>query len=140
MFDAEIGVGAKQIGFVADTVTSGPAGAGLVASQIKFSVDPEQAQKLIDGLADARDRLQELYDQAQDLQWMSSPGKDLYSGVATLAIQQSAGMDEGGYGWASRKAFDTLNTTIQNIQAALETYKNQDQATADAFKGEGNQS
>jgi hypothetical protein len=139
MFDAESGGGAKQIGFMADTVASGPAGAGLVVGQTQFSVDPEQAQKLIDGLADARDRLQELYDQSQELQWIASPGKDFYSGMATQAIHQSAGTEAGGYGYASRLAYETLNNTIQNIQAALETYKGQDQATADAFKGEGTQ-
>ncbi|WP_447006079.1 ESX secretion-associated protein EspG [Saccharothrix isguenensis] len=33
MFDAESGGGTRKIGFVADTVAGGPAGAGLVASQ-----------------------------------------------------------------------------------------------------------
>ncbi|MBB5808127.1 hypothetical protein F4560_007895 [Saccharothrix ecbatanensis] len=140
MFDAEIGVGAKQIGFVADTVASGPAGAGLVASQTKFSVDPQQAQKLIDGLIEARDKLQGLMDAAERLVGVQSPGKDPYSGSATLAIRRSAGEDVGGYKWANKEAYKALTNTILNIQASLENYKNQDQATADAFKGEGNQS
>ncbi|GAB2972937.1 hypothetical protein [Saccharothrix stipae] len=138
MLDAGGGGGAKQIGFVADTVASGPGGAGLVASQTHFRVDPAQAQKLIDGLADARDRLQELNNDAYQLQSIGSPGKDFYSGMATIAIQTAAGTDVGGYAWANQKAYDALNNTIQNIQASLEAYKNQDDATADAFKGEGN--
>lgn len=138
MLDAESG-GARKIDFVADTVAAGPAGAGagLVATQTRFSVDPAQAQKLIDGLIDARDRLQELYNDSQQLTMISSPGKDPYSGFATLAIRRSGGTDEGGYGWANMKAYEALDNTIMNIQAALETYQTQEQATTDAFKGEG---
>lgn len=136
MLDAGGAIG-KRIGFVADTVAAGGPGAGLVATQTQFSVDPAQAQKLINGLADARDRLQKLNRAAVQLQSMGSPGKDVYSGMATLAIQRAAGEDAGGYAWANKMAFDALNATIQNIQASLDTYKNQDEATADAFKGEG---
>ena len=60
-----------------------------------------------------------------------------YSGFATLAIRKSAGGEEGGYVWANKEAYKALTNTILNIQAALETYKGQDEATADAFKGEG---
>ncbi|ROP38021.1 hypothetical protein [Saccharothrix texasensis] len=137
MLDAGAGGGAKQIGFVADTVSAGPAGAGLVASQTRFSVDPEQAQKLIEGLTEARDRLQELFDESHLLTNLSSPGKDPYSGFATLAIQRAGGTEQGGYGWANQEAYKALDNTIKNIQASLENYRNQDQATADAFSGEG---
>ncbi|WP_158846359.1 hypothetical protein [Saccharothrix deserti] len=137
MLDAESGGGMRRIGFVADTVAPSGPGAGLVSTQTQFSVDPEQAQKLIDGLADARDRLQKLNRDANMLQSMGSPGKDVYSGMATLAIQRTAGEDVGGYAWANKMAFDALNNTIQSIQASLNTYKNQDETTADAFKGEG---
>ncbi|KOX12934.1 hypothetical protein ADK67_46240 [Saccharothrix sp. NRRL B-16348] len=137
MLDAGGGGGAKQIKFVADTVSSGPAGSGLVASQTSFSVDPEQAQKLIDGLVEARDKLQQLNRDAFALQSIGSPGKDVYSGMAALAIQRAAGTDEGGYGWANKMAYEALNNTINNIQTSLDSYKAQDEATADAFKGEG---
>ncbi|MEU4444008.1 hypothetical protein AB0K14_11245 [Actinosynnema sp. NPDC050801] len=137
MLDAVGGGGAKKIGFVADTVASGPGGAGLVASQTHFSVDPEQAQKLIDGLIEARDKLQALEKKADRLVGVQSPGKDPYSGFATLAIRRSAGGDPGGYIWANKEAYKALTNTILNIQAALANYKSQDQATADAFKGEG---
>ncbi|WP_439423042.1 hypothetical protein [Saccharothrix sp. HUAS TT10] len=124
---------------MADTVAAGPAGAGLVATRTRFSVDPEQAQKLIDGLLDARDRLQELYDQSHQLTGISSPGKDPYSGFATLAIHRAGGTEAGGYGWANQEAYKALDNTIKNIEAALETYKNQDRESEDAFKREGNQ-
>ena len=137
MLDAGGGGGAKQIRFVADTVSAGPAGAGLTASQTSFSVDPAQAQKLIDGLTEARDRLQALERQAERLLNVQSPGKDPYSGFATLAIRNAAGAEAGGYLWANKEAYKALTNTMRNIQAALDTYKNQDQATADAFKGEG---
>ncbi len=137
MLDAGGGGGVKKIGFVADTVSSGPAGSGLVASQTRFSVDPEQAQKLIEGLTEARDRLQELLNDSYQLTNISSPGKDPYSGFATLAIQRAGGTEPGGYGWANKEAYKALDNTINNIKASLENYKNQDQATADAFQGEG---
>jgi hypothetical protein len=140
MLDAVGGGGAKQIGFLADTVSAGPAGAGLVASQTRFSVDPEQAQKLINGLADARDQLQVLFDTTARSVFTGPPGKDPYSESAATTIKQTAGADPGGYSWASSKAIDALNSTIQSIQASLDTYKNQDQATADAFTGGGTQS
>ncbi|MFD0203210.1 MULTISPECIES: hypothetical protein [Saccharothrix] len=138
MLDAGGGGGVKRIGFMADTVSAGPAGSGLTASQTQFSVDPEQAQKLIDGLVEARDKLQVLVREAERLSAVQSPGKDPYSGFATLAIRRSAGAEEGGYLWANKQAYKALTNTILNVQAALESYKNQDQETADAFKGEGN--
>lgn len=137
MLDAGGGGGVGKIGFLADTVASGPAGAGLVATQTYFTVDRAQAQKLIDGLVEARDKLQQLNRDAFTLQSIGSPGKDVYSGMATLAIQRAAGTEEGGYAWANKMAYDALNNTIMNIQASLDGYKNQDEATADAFKGEG---
>jgi hypothetical protein len=140
MFDTEAGGGTRQIGFVADTVSAGPAGAGLVASQTQFKVELSQVQKLIDGLADTRNRLQELYDQNVGFMILGSPGQDPYSKSATTTIKQTAGTDPGGYGWAGLKAIEALNNTIENIQASLAMYQNQEQATADAFKGEGNQS
>ncbi|MEV8439479.1 hypothetical protein AB0425_19060 [Actinosynnema sp. NPDC051121] len=140
MLDAEGGGGAAQIGFVADTVSAGPAGAGLVASQTYFRVDLSQVQKLVDGLADARDRLQELYDTTVRSVITGPPGKDPYSESAATTIQQTAGPDPGGYAWANSRAIEALNTTMQNIQASLDSYKNQDQATTDAFNGGGDQS
>ncbi|MCE6993484.1 hypothetical protein LZG04_01480 [Saccharothrix sp. S26] len=140
MLDAGGGGAVARIGFVADTVSAGPAGSGLTAGQTAFTVDLAQAQKLIDGLAEARDRLQELYDQNVGFMILGSPGQDPYSQSATTTIKQTAGTDPGGYGWASLKAIDALNSTIESIQASLATYQNQEQANADAFKGEGNQS
>ncbi|MEU4743128.1 hypothetical protein AB0G02_22055 [Actinosynnema sp. NPDC023658] len=140
MLDAGGGGGAVQIGFVADTVSAGPMGSGLTAGQTHFRVDLAQAQKLIDGLADARNRLQELYDQNVGFMILGSPGQDPYSQSATTTIKRTAGTEAGGYGWASLKAIAALNKTIESIQASLATYQNQEQATADAFKGEGNQS
>ncbi|XVS65711.1 hypothetical protein ACQPYE_06540 [Actinosynnema sp. CA-299493] len=125
---------------MADTVSAGPAGSGLTAGQTAFTVDLAQAEKLINGLADARDRLQELYDRTYYLTVTGPPGKDPYSESAAVAIGQTAGGDPGGYALANSKAIDALNSTIQSIQASLDTYKNQDQATTDAFTGEGNQS
>lgn len=140
MVDAGGGGLIGKIGFVADTVSAGPAGAGLVAGQTHFTVDLAQAQKLIDGLADARDRLQSLYDQAWTFSISGGPGNDPYSESAATTIAQTAGGDPGGYGWASTRAIEALNRTIQSIQASLDNYQSQEQANTDAFRGGGNQS
>ncbi|ONI85588.1 hypothetical protein ALI22I_27810 [Saccharothrix sp. ALI-22-I] len=147
MLDAESGGGAKRIGFIADTVTNvvgdvaqGMVGAPppkLVATQTQFSVDPEQAQKLIEGLAEARNRLQELNRSALQLMMVPSSAKDPYSAQVVEAIRRTAGNDVGGYGWANTMAYEALTTTIEKIEASLATYRNQDQETADAFNGGG---
>ena len=145
MLDAG-GGGSARIGFIADTVAqvAGDAAQGvksaaskLVATQTQFSVDPEQAQKLIDGLAEARNRLQELNRSAGQLIFLPSDAKDPYSAQMVDAIQRTAGHDVGGYGWANKMAAEALTKTIQKIQDSLAAYQNQDEATADAFNGEG---
>jgi hypothetical protein len=109
-------------------------------TQTKFSVDPEQAQKLIDGLTAARDRLEALYRESWQLRNAASPGKDMYSGFATLAIRKSAGDDEGGYGWANQKAQEALTHTMENIQKALDKYRGVDNSNQQPFKSGGSNS
>ncbi|MFD1152431.1 hypothetical protein [Saccharothrix hoggarensis] len=146
MWDAESGGGAERIGFVADTVNVVGGAAGgmvgapppmLVATQTEFSVDPEQAQKLIDGLAEARNQLQELNRNVSQLMFLPATAKDPYSALVIEAIQRTAGPEVGGYAWANNKAAEALSKTIQKIQASLANYKGQDEATADAFNGGG---
>ncbi|MEV1116461.1 hypothetical protein AB0I91_15430 [Actinosynnema sp. NPDC049800] len=145
MLDAESGGGAR-IGFIADTVSqvAGDAAKGmmsagprLVATQTQFSVDPEQAQKLIDGLVEARDRLQELNRDAFQLMMIMTSGGEPYGAEAVKAIARTAGGDVGGYTWANTMAAEALTKTIQKIQDSLAAYQAQDEAAADAFNGGG---
>ncbi|WP_433269430.1 hypothetical protein ACQPZF_06965 [Actinosynnema sp. CS-041913] len=118
---------------MADTVAKGP-GAGFVTTKTKFFVDPGEAQRLIDGLKQALEKLIETRDTAEEITFTGSPGKDVYSGFATLAIHKTAGSEEGGYSWANQKAQEALENTIENITKALDEYKGTDSAAADALK------
>ncbi|MEU4802808.1 hypothetical protein [Actinosynnema sp. NPDC023587] len=134
MLDA--GGGGGKLGFVADTVAKGP-GAGFVSTRTTFFVEPGEAQRLIDGLKEALEKLLETKRTAERIAAANSPGKDVYSGVATLTLRKTAGDEEGGYGWANLKAQQTLEKTISNIQQALDEYRATDSAAADALKPKG---
>ncbi len=134
MLDA--GGGGGKLGFVADTVAKGP-GAGFVSTQTRFYVEPDEAQRLIDGLKQALEKLTATKQVSDEIAVTQSPGKDVYSGIATLTIRKTAGDEEGGYGWANRKAQVALQNTIMNIQKALDEYKGTDSAAADALKPKG---
>ncbi|GAA1357568.1 hypothetical protein [Saccharothrix algeriensis] len=131
MLDA--GGGGAKLGFVADTVARGP-GAGYVATQTKFSVDPAEAQRLIDGLKQALEKLVNTKLVSDEIAASNSPGKDVYSGMATLTIRKTASDEPGGYGWANLEARKALENTIENIQKALDEYQGTDSAAADALK------
>ncbi|NUT47282.1 MAG: hypothetical protein HOV94_08210 [Saccharothrix sp.] len=109
----------------------------LVATQTQFTVDPEQAQKLIDGLIEARSRLQKLNQDVVQFMMIKSSATEPYGDAAAEAIQRTAGADVGGYAWANNMAVRSLTETIQKIQDSLAAYQNQDDATADAFNGGG---
>lgn len=134
MYDAEGGGG--KLSFVGDTVSKAPggAGAGYVVSQTRFYVDPDEAENLIKGLDAAVKELQKAKRAADEISQSQSPGKDAYSGFATLKIRETAGMQEGGYGWANEEAQKALMRTIQNIKDSLAAYKGTDSAAQDALK------
>ncbi|MBB5957617.1 hypothetical protein FHS29_004212 [Saccharothrix tamanrassetensis] len=134
MFDA--GDGGRKLGFVADTVARGP-GAGYVATQTRFAVDPSEAQRLIDGLKEALEKLIETDTLAAEIRLHGAPGQDVYSAVANDAIQRTAGNAPGGYSWANQQAQRALETTIENIQKALAEYQQTDSAAGDALKPKG---
>ncbi|TWP52458.1 hypothetical protein FKR81_08990 [Lentzea tibetensis] len=104
-------------------------------TQTKFSIDPAEASKLIKGLEDARRELERLHDEAMDVANVNSPGKDIYSGFATMAVRKATGAEEGGYCWANVKAQEALNETIKNIQDALNVYKETESGNKSTFKG-----
>lgn len=108
------------------------AGAGGVT---KFSVDPDQAQKMIDGLKQAVAKLQLLRKKGDELAQSGAPGPDPYSGWATLAMRDAAGTQAGGYVWANDEAVKALEQTIKNIEKALAKYRGTDDAAQTALKG-----
>ncbi|MET8756301.1 hypothetical protein [Lentzea sp. NPDC004782] len=134
------GVG-KSISFIAETISKTAADvAGTVwnhLTQTNFTIDIDQAPKIIAGLEDSIKKLRVLYEKADRLVTMKTPGKDPYSGFAVLAIRQSAGDEEGGYRWANLEAQQALQKTIENIKRAVETYHKTDQAAGDALKPQG---
>lgn len=132
MFDAVVPVRAgAAAGAAAGNVASGAGGAGTA----KFSVDPDQAQKMIDGLQKAIDQLEVLYDDSKLLAAQGAPGPDPYSGWATLSMRKAAGEQDGGYAWANKAAREALKQTIENIKKALADYRGTDEAAQQAMKG-----
>ncbi|MBB4964505.1 hypothetical protein [Saccharothrix violaceirubra] len=127
--------GGGKVDFIAETVTGGAAGSSLVGTQTKFSVDPAQARKLIEGLEAAKDKLTELALAGEQLIQAESPRKDLYSAFATLAIRKAAGTEPGGYMWANTQARDALEKTIKNIEAALLQYETTENSAEHGLKG-----
>ncbi|SDL86830.1 hypothetical protein SAMN04488074_11454 [Lentzea albidocapillata subsp. violacea] len=135
MFDALVPVkaaGAVGKGVGAAVGAAAGAGAGGVA---KFSVDPDQAQKMIDGLKEALRQLLKLRNDGERLQLAGAPGPDPYSGYATLAMRTTAGSEPGGYLWANEQAQKALEQTIKNIEKALAEYRATDEAAQTAMKG-----
>ncbi|GAA3887773.1 hypothetical protein GCM10022243_60750 [Saccharothrix violaceirubra] len=133
MYEADGGGG--KVDFVAETVTGGAGGSSLVGSQTKFSVDPTQAHKLIDGLRKALDKLTQLDAHREQLETTNAPGKDIYSGFAAMAIRKAAGTDVGGYAWANAQARAALTKTIENIEAALKQYQGTEENAEQGLKG-----
>lgn len=112
-------------------------GAWAGVTRTTMHVDPDAAEKLITDLSLAKDKLMDLYEKSWQLRNAESPGKDMYSGLATLAIRKSAGDDPGGYGWANLKGREALQTTMDNIQAALDKYRELDGDGQQAFRTGG---
>ncbi|MFD4676912.1 hypothetical protein ACFWNN_44855 [Lentzea sp. NPDC058450] len=134
MFDAVVpwATGAAVGGAIGSAVGGSGGGGGGTA---KFSVDPDQAQKMIDGLKKAIEQLMDLENASGRIQSAGAPGPDPYSGYATLAMRKTAGGEPGGYLWANREARKALEQTIKNIEKALAEYKATDEAAQSAMKG-----
>lgn len=99
----------------------------------RFSIDPDQAQKMVTGLEQAIEELRNLNREAQTLTRVGSPGPDPFSGYATLAVRKAAGNEEGGYGWANQKAIEALEKTIESIKTNLANYRQTDDANKNAM-------
>ncbi|NGY61185.1 hypothetical protein G7043_19845 [Lentzea sp. NEAU-D13] len=136
MFDAIVPAVSAAAGAVAGAAAAAGAKAGAAgAGTARFSVDPDQAQKMIDGLQDAITKLTELSRKGDELTQSGAPGPDPYSGWATLQMRKSAGPQAGGYMWANDAAIKALEKTIENIKKALAEYRGTDDAAKTAMKG-----
>jgi hypothetical protein len=139
MFDALVPVktaGSVGKGVGAALGAAGGAAAGAGGGGVaKFSVDPDQAQKMIDGLKLAIENLLSLREKGAAITNAGAPGPDPYSGFATLAMRKTAGSEPGGYLWANEQAQKALEQTIANIEKALAEYKATDEAATSAMKG-----
>jgi hypothetical protein len=135
MFDALVPVkAAGAVGKSVGAAVGAAAGAGG-GGVTKFSVDPDQAQKMIDGLNEALQQLLKLRKVGERLQLAGAPGPDPYSGYATLAMRKTAGSEPGGYLWANEQAQKALEQTIKNIEKALAEYRATEEAAQTAMKG-----
>lgn len=139
MFDALVpvktaGSVGKGVGAALGAAAGAAAGAGG-GGVAKFSVEPEQAQKMIDGLKEALRKLMDLRRTGEELGRSGAPGPDPYSGIATLAMRKTAGAEPGGYLWANQEAQKALEQTIKNIEKALAEYQATDEAAKTAMKG-----
>ncbi|GGN13318.1 hypothetical protein GCM10011609_62230 [Lentzea pudingi] len=139
MFDALVpvktaGSVGKGVGAALGAAAGAAAGAGG-GGVAKFSVEPEQAQKMIDGLKEALRELLKLRRASEKLKLSGAPGPDPYSGYATLAMRKTAGAEPGGYQWANDQAVKALEQTIKNIEKALAEYRATDEAASTAMKG-----
>jgi hypothetical protein len=135
MFDAIVpAVGAAAGAVAGAAAAAGASGAGGAGVK-RFSVEPSQAQKMIDGLKAAVEHLNDLKNTATNLKQSGAPGPDPYSGWATLAMRRAAGEEPGGYLWANDAAQKALEKTIENIEKALAEYRGTDDAAKSAMKG-----
>jgi hypothetical protein len=89
-----------------------------------FRVSRDGVQTLIKGLEDARDKLEDLYQDARGLRMTGPPGDDPYSNQAMERINDTAGEKSGGYLWANRHAHQALQNTIDNLKASAQSYGN----------------
>jgi hypothetical protein len=135
MFDALVPVKAAGAAIGAAAGAAGAAAGAGGGGVAKFSVDPDQAQKMIDGLKKAIETLMDLREKSAEITNTGAPGPDPYSGYATLAMRKTAGGEPGGYLWANEQAQKALEQTIANIEKALAEYKATDEAATSAMKG-----
>ena len=129
------------IGF--DAITAGGAAGAAIGSGLsstgpaptttKMQVDLAEAPKLIQGLKDAIEKLQDAYNEAAQIGQLGAPGKDPYSANVGSVIAASAGGDPGGYSWANKEARKALLKTIENIEASVAKYQETDGAGQDSM-------
>lgn len=110
-------------GAVGAAIGSGLSGVGPAPSTTKMQVDLDEAPNLIKGLQDAIEKLQEAYNEANQVNTLGAPGKDPYSGNVATVMSAAAGGQPGGYSWANEAARKALRKTIENIEKSMADYR-----------------
>lgn len=104
---------------------------GGTAQAASFTVDIEQIPGLITKYEEAQDKLLDILTQAQRLRHINGPGDDEVSKRLASALGDMAGEDEGCLSWAVNDARARIQSQIDQLKAALGTYKTTDEnATA----------
>ncbi|MDA3630792.1 hypothetical protein OU415_35570 [Saccharopolyspora sp. WRP15-2] len=99
---------------------------GGSAQAASFSVDIEQIPGLIAKYEEAQDKLLDIVQKAQELQNIAPPGDDEVSQKLASALGEMAGDGEGCLTWAVNDARSRIQSQIDQLKAALGTYKNTD--------------
>ncbi|ASO19129.1 hypothetical protein FHR81_001395 [Actinoalloteichus hoggarensis] len=99
-------------------------GPGPAVSGGSFEVDPENIQKLIDGLNEAIEKLETIDNHAsRRFARLSPPGGDDYSEGAVRLITERAMGADGAHAIANKAFRDALENTIDNLTQTLNEYR-----------------
>ncbi|AOS62394.1 hypothetical protein [Actinoalloteichus hymeniacidonis] len=99
-------------------------GPGPAVSGGSFEVDPENIQKLIDGLNEAIDELNDISrDATSRLGQLQPPGADDYSTGAVRLITDRVLEDDGAHGAANKAFREALEATVDNLTTTLNEYR-----------------
>ncbi|APU13651.1 hypothetical protein [Actinoalloteichus fjordicus] len=99
-------------------------GPGPAVSGGSFEVDPENIQKLIDGLNEAIEKLETIdRDARQRFGQLAPPGGDDYSEGAVRLINERAMGSDGAHGIANKAFREALEATIDNLTTTLNEYQ-----------------
>lgn len=100
---------------------------GGTAQSASFSVDIEQIPGLIAKYEEAQEKLLDILNKAQDLQYINGPGKDEVSRKLAESLAEMAGSNEGCLSWAVNDARTRIQSQIDQLKAAQGTYQNTDE-------------
>lgn len=96
--------------------------------QATFSVDMDQVPGLIAKYEEAREMLDEILQDAQELRKVAPPGTDETSVQLADNLGRMAGGEEGCLSWAVTDGRQRIQDQIDQLKAALHDYQNADEA------------
>ncbi|SHF31419.1 hypothetical protein [Streptoalloteichus hindustanus] len=111
------------------------AGGAMVAGGGKFTVDPANAQQLIDDLNAVVTELAAINEQASSLAYVRPPAEDMHSQRAAQEIAKVAVGRDGCHEQANRAYQEAIKATIANLEASLKAYREAEQANTTRVKG-----
>jgi hypothetical protein len=103
-----------------------------------LTIDPDRVEVFVRYLKQARNKLKEIYDQGQGIiHVIDAPGDDPFSPEAVSDIVRTAGGDPGGHLYANQRAQEVFQAIIDNAQASLVAYREQEARGTRRFQGDG---